>query len=194
MNMNESPIGAAAEYAGCTRQNLQKLIRQGRISSRKLKNGRVMVDMDSLEEFYQSRPSGMEKLRTGESFADSEGKTNGDSSGKLTSLTKVELALKLAKVEDQRLKNEIRKKELINRSDIGESAFNFFRPIRDGLQGEPDRIAAKIRAADSDHEATVILKEANHKILESAINNFSSNDEELKKNLTEVLINMLSPL
>jgi hypothetical protein len=188
--MRELPIKEASAQYGCSRTNFQKKIKKGQIRGRKLKNGRWMIDLDSADEYY-GRAGGTDKRRTGESVVDGEIKTNGKTPAKLSNLGKVEIALKLEKIEDQRLKNEIRKKELINRSDIGESAFEFFRPIRDSLQGEPDRIAAKIRAADSDHEATLIMREANHKILESAIKNYDTSDDELKKNLTEVLLSML---
>lgn len=72
-------------------------------------------------------------------------------------------------------------------SEVQEKVFVFFRQLRDGIQTLPDRLAVKIRAAESDHEATRIFKDGTHKVLESSLADYNLNDPELKKKLLQIL-------
>jgi hypothetical protein len=201
MPANELPIQEAADLFGRSRQFLQKQIKKGNVIARKKKN-RVYVDVKSLENYFKTKPTGLEKTRTGETFLDqlkkqateqSEKEIKAAVGGDIKGMAKVEMALKMAKYEAQKLLNEQKKGELIKRTEIGESVFEFFRSIRDDLQTEPDRLALKLFEAKTIHEVTNILREANHKILHNAIKDYSGDEETVKKKLVTELVSTLSP-
>jgi hypothetical protein len=89
--------------------------------------------------------------------------------------------------EKERIANEEKKGELIKKSEVEDKSFNLWRQIRDGIQALGDRCAVKIRAAESDHEATRILNDESHRILKSIIASYDLNDEDVKKKLLSLL-------
>lgn len=102
---------------------------------------------------------------------------------------RIENHLAFHKAEKERINNEKTLKKLIGVDDVGEKSFNLFRQIREEIQSLKDRIAIKIRASETDHEAEQILQDETHRILTSIIDDYQTlDDNELKKKLVLRLI------
>jgi len=108
-------------------------------------------------------------------------------------ITEKRAEIELEKVKQQtekvRIENETKLKNLIKVDDIGEAVFNVFRQIRDHMQSQKDRCGSKLLGLDSIHEIEKVLKNDNHKGLESIVSNYQNLDDEgLKKKLLALFI------
>lgn len=88
---------------------------------------------------------------------------------------------------NEKLKYEKEAGELIAVSEITDATFNLWRRIRDEIQALPDRVAMKVRAAESDHAATKMLRDETYRILKSAVDDLEADDETVKKKLLSML-------
>ena len=144
----ELPIQDFADSIGRSRQFVdQKLLKTGKIKYRKNKKGRILVDLDSADEYYGRKPEGTTRQRAGESILEQALKgadtTNGDTPSDLSQLAKIELALKMAKYETQRLKNEKTKSNLIDFKDIARERSETARILKENLERLPKLLADK---------------------------------------------------
>ncbi|MBU8901148.1 MAG: helix-turn-helix domain-containing protein [Victivallales bacterium] len=189
--MNRIPIQEAAVKYDRSRQFFQKLIKKEKIRAIKIKN-RVMIEEESLAEYFNTKPKGVEKVQTGKRISEKDEKNNKgdkdlDFSKPLTLLESratIEKHGAFHKAEKDRIANEVKLGELLSKADIEDKSFTLWRQVRDEIQALSDRVAVKIRASDSNHEATKILRDETHRILKSIIDGYENiDDETIKKKL-----------
>ena len=102
---------------------------------------------------------------------------------------RIEKHLAFHKSEKERINNEKALKKLISIIDVGDKSFNLWRQVREEIQALKDRIAIKVRAAETDHEAEQIVHDETHRILTSIIGGYETLDDAgLKKKLLTRLI------
>ena len=152
--MAEQWIKDYCKEIGKTRQYIQKLNSQGKINFRKV-NNKVMIDLDSANAFFGIRPTGTAKIKSGKSLQD-EFKSN-SASPILTSLTKIDIALKMAKLEKVKLDTKIKEEKYIDAEKAKKQFYDTGRQIRDNLLTIPGRIADKC-FGQTKHEIEQILE------------------------------------
>lgn len=97
---------------------------------------------------------------------------------------RIELHKAFQQAEKFRIENEKSVNKLIDIIEVGDRSFNLWRSVRDEIQAIKDRIAIKVRASESDHEAEQIVHDETHRILTSIISGYQDiDDSELKKKL-----------
>jgi len=93
--------------------------------------------------------------------------------------------------EKERIANEEKLQNLIPRGEIGESAFEFFRPLRDDLQAMSSKVSTSLVGLTQHQIERKITDEA-HRILASVVKEYQGDSASVKKNLTVALLDTLS--
>jgi hypothetical protein len=163
---------AAARYK-VSRQYLQKLITQGKIATRKRRN-RVEVDTESGDMIFNvtSEPEPQEpEPKPKETPKQANPQDNLFISQKgLTPVTKVDIALKMTKIEAQKIRNKIDTGRLIEREGVEAKFFEIARKVRDSLESIPARTSGLCEGKTKHEIEQVLIKEIKQ-VLTNLVNN-----------------------
>ncbi len=157
-------VAEAAKECKCTRQNIMKLVNKKALQGKK-KNNRWYVSKRAVLAYYSDKIFGgaQEEYKEGELSADIKKQTE-KKEKEYPSALKVDIALKVAKLEKIRIENDEKKKILVNSAEIKNKLYNATRIIREALEALPAR-ATPIILGLTAHETEQALKKEVNKVL-----------------------------
>ena len=174
-----------AERVGVSRAYLYKLAKQNKIDFI-VKGKKKFVDSDQVDLIVKYKPAERVTTKTAQNNGAKRNNKNSNIS-ELSTLTKVDIELKTAKLEAQKTKNEKDLKQLVNFNETTETVFNFLRPLRDDLLEIAKRVSSMAYMAGSKLEAEKIINQEIERIMISKVGNGYKFDEDLKKKIIKVL-------
>ena len=183
--MPKYTITEYAERVDVSRAYLYKLEKNNKIDFT-VKGKKKYIDSDQADLIVKFKPAGRVTTKTAQING---GKRKGKDSNisELSTLTKIDIDLKTAKLEAQKTKNEKDLKQLVNFNETAETVFNFLRPLRDDLLEIAKRVSSMAYMAGSKLEAEKIINQEIERIMLSKVGNDYKFNEDLKKKIIQVL-------
>ena len=151
-----------------TRQYLDKVSKNGNALRRKTKEHGIQYDQDTYDSFFGFSGESIKEPPTKNNTKEENPEEKEQKPEHTTTLTKVNIALKIEQVKSKKIQNEYEKGRLVERDKIENLFFEISRRVRDSLESIPARISGLLVEKNKHEIEQILIQE-----LKSTLTNLS---------------------